>query len=147
MSILVGWWECSCEATFGGNIFIKMYHPPEGSSFTSLSTYLQNNSSGSLSYNTWGMRVRVSHMGPNIHLSQSGSWDISFHGCHGISLTTSWPGTFRGKATQPTLVQPSLYILIVLSLNLCGNSGSKFFKKLHHRNPQYKHQLEKNTSL
>ena len=46
-----------------------MYHTSDGSSFTSISTYLQNKSSGCLSSKPQGVRVRASHMPSHKHLS------------------------------------------------------------------------------
>ena len=84
-------------------LFVKMYHPSDGSSFTSVSTYLQNNSSGYPSSNPRGVRVRASHMGPKTPLS-------SFNECHAFAVATSWPGLFRGKANITTLGQTAIYI-------------------------------------
>ena len=47
----------------------KLYHPSNGSSFTSVSTYLQKNTSGSPSSNPNVVRVRDSYMGPIMPLS------------------------------------------------------------------------------
>ena len=49
-------------------LLVKLYHTSDGSSFTSVSTYDQNNSSGCSPSNTHGVRVRASHMGPITHL-------------------------------------------------------------------------------
>ena len=50
-------------------LFIKLYHPSDGSSFTSVSTYLHNHSSGCPSFKPQGVRVSCSHMGPIMPLS------------------------------------------------------------------------------
>ena len=44
-------------------LFLKLYHPHDGTSFTLVSTYLQNHGSGCPSYNPRVLRVRPSHMG------------------------------------------------------------------------------------
>ena len=49
--------------------FLKMYHTSDATSFTSVSTYLQNNSTGCQSSNPGGVRVRVSHVLPHTHLT------------------------------------------------------------------------------
>jgi len=50
-------------------LFVKMYHPSDGTALTSVSTYLQNKSSGCPSSNPRGVRVRAPHMPPNMPLS------------------------------------------------------------------------------
>ena len=57
--------------------FIKLYQPSDGLSFTSVSTYLQNNSSGCPTCNPHVLRVRVSHMGPIMHLSSPREYTVS----------------------------------------------------------------------
>jgi len=44
-------------------------------------------------------------------------------------MATSWPGTFRGRATPTTLGPPELYIRLVLFLNMCGSYGSTIYFK------------------
>jgi len=50
-------------------LFIKLYHPCHGSSFTLVSTHLQIKSSKYPLYDPRGVRVRASHIGPNNYLS------------------------------------------------------------------------------
>ena len=40
-------------------------------------------------------------------ISHSGSWAASLHGHLPIAIAISWPGTFTGKATLPTLGPPT----------------------------------------
>ena len=47
--------------------------------------------------------------------------------CHCVA--TSWPGPFRRKATPPTQGPPPLYIMMALSPDKCGISGSTWFWK------------------
>ena len=76
-------------------------------------------------------------------ISQSGSWDARLDGCHAISVATSWPGTFRGKATN--LVPPSLYINVSISLDMCGSSGSfSFAPNMNPRITRYSTQWKNN---
>ena len=51
-------------------LFPKLYHPPDETSYISVSTYLQN-SSVCQSFNPLSVRVRASHMGP--------IWPLSSH--------------------------------------------------------------------
>ena len=78
--------------------FVKLYHPSDGSSFTSVSTYLQNNSSGRPSFNPRGVRMTFSH---GIHhtplFSQTGCFDPMLDGCNIMAMATIWPGPFREK--------------------------------------------------
>ena len=48
---------------------VKLFQPSDGSSFTSVSTYLHNQGSGNKSTNPRIVRVRASHMGPITPLS------------------------------------------------------------------------------
>ena len=50
-------------------LLVKLYHPSNGSSFTSVSTYLQNKKSGCPSFTPWGVMVKSSPMGPITPLS------------------------------------------------------------------------------
>ena len=50
-------------------IFTETYHSPDGSSFTSVSTYLKNNSSGCPSSTPRRVWLSSSLMGSNMHLS------------------------------------------------------------------------------
>ena len=87
-------------------LLVKLYHPSDGSSFTSVSTYIQNNSSDFPSSIPSSGILRASHMPPNTHLSSS---RVAFGpqglmgGCQSISMVTSSPGALRGKANPPTL--------------------------------------------
>ena len=49
-------------------VFIQEDHPSDGSSFESTSTYLQSKSSWCPSFNSQGLRVRMSHIWPITHL-------------------------------------------------------------------------------
>ena len=49
--------------------FVKFYHPTNGSSLTSVSTYLQKNSSGFPLHKPRCVRLRDAHMGPNTPFS------------------------------------------------------------------------------
>ena len=49
-------------------LMVKLYCTSDGSSFTLVSTFLQNNSSGCPFSKPRGVRVRTSHMGPITHL-------------------------------------------------------------------------------
>ena len=50
-------------------LFVKMYHHSQGSTFTSVSTYLQNKGSVCPSFNPQIVRVRNFHLLPNTHHS------------------------------------------------------------------------------
>ena len=62
---LVDWWGVGHEVKSGDNT-VKFYHTSDGSSFTSVSTYLQKKCSGLLLSNPWCVRVRASQIGSNI---------------------------------------------------------------------------------
>ena len=49
--------------------FIKLYHPSDATAFRSVSTYFRDKSSLNPSSNPQGVRVRASHLPPNMHLS------------------------------------------------------------------------------
>ena len=49
-------------------LLIKMYHTSDATSFTSVSTYFQNNSTGCQSSNPQGVRVRASNVLSHMHL-------------------------------------------------------------------------------
>lgn len=111
-------------------LFVKLYHSSDGSSFTSVSTYLQNNISGCLSSNPWGVSVSASHMGPIMPLSSHRVFCVTrLDGHHSIALAIRGPGLFKGKATLPILGPTALYMMIALSPNMCGTSGSMRFCK------------------
>lgn len=81
------------------------------------------------------------------HISQNGSWAKRLDECYAISVATYWPRTFRGKSTPYNLGLPTLYIIMSLSPNMCGSSGSIFFfQNLHPSNPQYKQSVAKQIS-
>jgi len=50
------------EAKDWDHVFIKMYNPSDWTTFRLVSTYGEYNSSGWLSFNTWGLRVRSAHL-------------------------------------------------------------------------------------
>ena len=101
--------------------FIKLYQPPDVSSLKSLSTYLQNNSTGCPTLNPWNERVRDSHMGPSTPLlSQRVCSATRLDGHQAIAMNTIWHALFWGKATPPTQGPHALYITIALSLNTCN---------------------------
>ena len=58
-------------------------------------------------------------------ISQRGCCVTRLDVCYAITIKTSWPGPFRGKATPPTF---SLHIG-GSSRNMCGPSGSPWFFK------------------
>ena len=110
--------------------FIKLYHPSDGSFFTSASTYLQNNISGCPSSNPRGVILRASHLCQHTPLIlQSGSCDTRLSGLHLIAMKYGWPISSRRKATLPNLGPCALYIIVAVSLVLCGSSGSIFSSK------------------
>ena len=104
-------------------LFIKLYHTSGGSSFTSVSTYLQNNCSVCPSpiLKLWGWELPT--WAPSCPSpTQRGC-------CVTTSMATSWPGPFRKQATLPTLGPPALYIRMALSQNMFGTSGSMWFSQ------------------
>ena len=111
-------------------LFIKLYLALDGLSFRSVSTHLQNNSSGwPLMYLQY-VRVRAYNMRPiKLLYSHRGCCVTRFNGHQSIPMATGWSGPFRGKATLPTLVPPALYIITALSLNMPGTSGSMWIFK------------------
>ena len=91
--------------------FVKMCHPSDRTTFISVSTYLQNNSSGCPLSNSRGVRVRASHLCQYATLiSQSGSCDIMLDGLHPIAMKTGWHVTSRRKLTLPNLGPPALIV-------------------------------------
>ena len=70
------------------------------------------------------------HAAPQTSLiSQSDSLATRLDGHQDIAMANCWPGTFRGNATPPPLGPPYLYIIVALSLHMCGTSGSTLFFK------------------
>jgi len=63
------------------------------------------------------------------YISQSGCWAARLEGHPVIAMETTWPGAFRGMETPPTLGPPSLYIIMVLFLYMCGSSGPRIYFK------------------
>ena len=73
---------------------------------------------------------RFSHATPNTPLlSQSVSWFTSLIGSHAFAMASCLPGMFKWKETPPSLGPPSLDIIMALSLNTSGSSGSTFYFK------------------
>ena len=112
-----------------------MYQAFEGTTFRSVSTYLQNNSSWCQFYDPGCVRVRASHFCQNVPLiSQSGSCDIMLVGLYPIIMKTGWPVTSRRKVTLPNLDPPAFYVNVADSLDLHGSSGSIFSSKTASKN-------------
>ena len=55
--------------------------------------------------------------------------------------------TPRRKVTLPSLGQSALFIIVPVSLDLCGSSGWIFFQKLHSSTMQYYFHLENKICL
>ena len=68
-------------------LFLNLHHPSDGTSFISVSTYVQNTSSGCKLSNPRVVRVRASHMGPITPLSSHREPVVS----HGLMGITPWP--------------------------------------------------------
>lgn len=121
-------------------LFNKMYHPSYGSSFTSVSTYLQKNRSRWPSSNTWGMRVRASHM-PSQRSSPLTEWQLGHKvwwvSCHWGGYQLAW--SFQGEGNT-THSGPTCY------LHKYGSFPEhewqfwvhSICQKLHPRNTHYK---------
>ena len=108
--------------------FVKLYHPFDGSSCTSVSICLQNYSSGCPSPNPRVVRMRASHIEHMMPLYSHREFFVSqVHGWYDIAMATSWTGTFRGKATLHTRGPLALYIIMDFSPNMCGTSVSMWF--------------------
>ena len=59
-------------------------------------------------------------------ISQSRSCARILDGCQGIAMETSWPGTFRAKATMTTLGPTFLYIIVPVMMEMCAVQGQHF---------------------
>ena len=87
-----------------------------------------------------------SHLLPNSHLPlilQRYRWVEMLHGHHAIAMETCCPGSFRGKATPPTLGPPALHTMVAVALDMCQFRVNILLQKLHLRNTQYYSQFEK----
>ena len=62
--------------------------------------------------------------------SQRGCFVTRLEECNIIAMETSLPGPLREKASPSILGPPALFIVMALSLNTCGTSGSTYFLKL-----------------
>ena len=90
----------------------------------------QKNISGCPLSNTWGVRMRAFHMGPITHLSSPLTESLFHHKawwCNATAIGTSCSGPFRWKATPSTQGPPAFYIIMDLSVNMYGTSGSTWF--------------------
>ena len=106
-------------------LFIKLYHPSDGSSFTSVSTYLQKKKAQGANPPTldvWGWEFLTwAHHAPLF--SQRGCCVTRIDGHLAIAVAVSCPGPFKGKATQHT--RPTCYPQNDrYSQNMCGTSGT-----------------------
>ena len=92
-------------------LLIKQFHTCDGFSFTSVSTYLQNNRSGCPSSNRQCVRIRASQMGSNTPLCSHGEAIVS-QGLMGI-LPLLWQPVglqcWDGRQTEHPGTTCSLY--------------------------------------
>ena len=107
-----------------------MLPPPDGSSFTSVSTYFQNNSSECRSSNPRGVRVRASHIGPNTPLSSHREAVVS-QGSMGVLRLLLQP---IGLDFSELMQFPHSGLICSLHndgsfLSMCGTSGWVCFLK------------------
>lgn len=121
-------------------LLVKFYQQSDWSSSTSVSTYLQQDLRVPI---TQASLCEVEKFSHGAHSYPSPLTESllchNAHWPHAINMDNYWPRTFRGKATLSNLHPPDLYIIMVLSLNMCGSSGSTFFfQKMHPRQLQYK---------
>ena len=78
-------------------------------------------------------------------ISQMGRWVEWLHEHHAIVVRSSWPGTFRGNTTRPTLGPPALHIMVAVALDMFFQYRVNILlQKLHPINTQYYSQFEKN---
>ena len=112
-------------------LFIKLYNPQDGSSFTSVSTYLLKKKAQGAFHPTlqvWGWKLPI--WGPTSPSPLTERLLVTrLNGHHAIANASSWPGPFRGKATPPTLGPRVLYIMMALSPNRSGTAISTLIFK------------------
>jgi len=90
--------------------FIQEDHASDGSSFPSISTFLQSKSSWCPSFNSRGLRMSISHIWPITPLfSQRGCLGTRLHGDHISAMATSGTAPFRRRATPHTGKSNFLY--------------------------------------
>ena len=124
-------------------LFVKFYHTSDGSSFTSVSTYLQNNSSGCPSYKPRCFRVSASQMCSNMPLFPHREGILS-QGSMGIMslLGNQLAWYIQTEENPPTLGPPILYIVMAFSMNIFGILLSMFFNHCIPRIHSIKSHLE-----
>ena len=84
-------------------LFIKLYHPCHGSSFTLVSTHLQIKSSKYPLYDPRGVRVRASHIGPNNYLSshrEAVCHKVQWASCHCRGNHRAWTFQREGNSAH-----------------------------------------------
>ena len=125
-------------------LFFKVYHPSNGSSFTLVSTYFQNNSLGCQWSNPRGVIVTFYHMGPITPLSSHREPIVS-QGFMGIIPFPGQPICLDlSEGRQPHILgPPDLFKMMDFSLNIYDTSGSmRFFKHFITGIPSIKSLLE-----
>ena len=127
--------------------FVNIYHPSDGTAFILASTYHQNNSSGCPSSNTWGVRIRYTHMLPNTHFS-SHRVAVGLKCSMGIRPLPWQPGGLdlsEGRQLQPLWSQP-LSIWLWLFLWTCvAVQGDQFISKTASQNHTVLHSVGKDN--
>ena len=120
-------------------VFIQEDHPSGGSSFPSTSTDLQSKSSGCPSFNSQGLRVRLSHIWPITLLFSHREVVLGtrLHGHDIRTMATSGTAPFRRKAT-PHPGEPNFLYHDGSLITCAALQGQVLCQSLLHTNTQYR---------
>ena len=111
-------------------LFIKLYYTFDGSSLYQYQHTSRTTAHGSHHSTLKVLRVRASQMGSNTPLC-SHREAIVLQGLmsSGYYYGNQLAWTIQTEVTPPSLCPPALHIMMALSVNMCGISGSKLLFK------------------